>query len=100
MAEYFNSPHDYLQTASNLTEKIKIIDSIIDAMYQSLSNSALNSNIEEYQFNDGQTIVKAVNRDPKSIQAAIEALEKQRNYYQSKIEGRMMRLEDHRVKRC
>lgn len=98
MAEYFESPWDYMESGSSLKDKIKRIDQIIDSLIKTQMEE--NSGpVEEYHYNDGQTIVKTIYRTPEEMARAIEMWEKLRNKYEYRLTGRIRRLQDGYVNR-
>lgn len=97
---YFNTPWDYYRTGDTIKEKIKKIDEILDAMLESGLEAALKADVEEYQLNDGQTIIKAIHRNPDQLFNAITSLNKIRNMYSQKVDGHVTRVIDSKVNNC
>lgn len=90
MAEYFNTPSDYIRTATDRVDRIKKIDQIIESIYDSMLDGT--GNIEEYHYNDGQTVVKAIYRSLNSMQEAIDLLEARREKERQGLEGSIQHL--------
>ena len=99
MAEYFDTPRDYIENANSLKDKIRRIDQIIESLMLSAADPSGSGNVEEYSYNDGQTIVKSIYRSPKQMTEGIMAWQNIRSYYQRKLEGGVIRLQDHYVNR-
>lgn len=88
----------YIRCASDIRQKIARIDSIIELLEDSLLNNALDSGIEEYSLDDGQTKIKSVLRDPSAIEKAILALEKRKQRLINSCIGHRYGLMDANVK--
>ena len=70
----------YLNTFTQVQDKVAALDVIILALYaQLLVLAQQESPILEYQFNDGQTIIKSIYRTSESIMRTIGILEFMRN---------------------
>ena len=79
MACIYESLGDYLTSSDDLKEQIQLIDDIIAAMRVSLLRGAAKADIQEYQLNDGQTIIRTNYRSLNEVQTAIFSLYRQRN---------------------
>lgn len=84
----------YLESKTDLRSKITTIDAIINSMYAALITAAANEGLGEYQFNDGQVIIKQVFRGSKGITAGIQALRIIRQDYINQYNGRVFRAVD------
>ena len=86
---------EYLNCSTGVKDEIERIDAIISALMDSMLNSALKADVEEYRLDDGQTVIKAINSDPARITKAIEALERRKNYIiNNNCLGRVIKLRD------
>ncbi len=81
----------YIESRSSIREKIAAIDAVISLLFQQMLTAATSENINEYQLNDGQTIIKQVFNGTKQITAAIQALRIMRQDYINQINGRVFR---------
>ena len=90
----FDSAAIFIQTATCLKDKIAKMDAIIEALEATALTAAANDNIEEYQLNDGQVVIKTAYRSVEAIFKSIWAFEKLRQIYVNKLNGRMIRLVD------
>ena len=76
------SENKYLLSCTTRDAKITAIEAIIDALFaQLLVLAQQDTPIEEYMFNDGQTVIKTIYRSSAQIMATINALELQKNKY-------------------
>ena len=76
----YHSEALYIQSKTGLKAKIAAINALIDQMFLSAAKGANTANLEEYMMDTGQTKVKTLYRDPKSIMAGIAIFETQKNY--------------------
>lgn len=91
----YDSCKKYLQSATTLEAKISAIDAIIDALTLSAIDIANGGDqVNEYQLNDGQTIIREVYRGTQRIAAAINAFEAIKQRYVSRYNGRVKRMID------
>lgn len=89
------STSDYLATSTAYEDKIAKIDKVIAALFTTLEKAAGNEDISSYSLDDGQTKVMTTYKSATQVSAAIEAMEKLRNYYASKLSGNaIVRLVD------
>ncbi len=78
----------YINSATSLVNKITRYDQIITALENRIINSgADNSDVEEYQLDDGQVKIKTIYRDINSIIEAIEKFIKLRNTCLRQLNG-------------
>jgi uncharacterized protein YejL (UPF0352 family) len=91
----YQSTSDYLATTSSYQDKIVKIDKVIAALFVTLEKAATNEDISSYSLDDGQTKVMTQYKSASQVSASIEAMEKLRAYYNSKISGnKIVRLVD------
>lgn len=83
-----------IRSGATLAGKIEKIDLIIEALEDAELIGAVDADIEEYQLNDGQTIIKTVLRNPADIERTIALLEKRRTKYCNQMVGRVGVLRD------
>lgn len=88
----FDTAGLYLETVSGNEAKIAAIDNIIATLLTTAATAAGSDNISEYSLNDGQVIIKTLYRGSDSIYEAIKNFEKLRQFYISRINGRVIRL--------
>lgn len=79
---------EYVQSASDLVGRIAKINSLIDAMELVLIDSTGSANYSEYQMDDGQMKVRASYRNPSEVTAGINELEKLKQRYINRLNGR------------
>lgn len=94
-AIYVDSALDGLSRRAQLKLKVIRIEAIQDALLTSALTAASEGS-NEYQLNDGQTIIKMAYRTPEQISKAYEAFEKIKNEIVNQLNGRMVRLMDGR----
>ena len=70
------------------------IKAVITAMRAAMLNSAATSGRSEFMLNDGQTMIKGVNRDPAALQKTIALLKQELVDNENKINGRTYRMVD------
>lgn len=84
-------PAETKQTARDRIDKINtIIDTLLDAQIA----FAANPNQKEYKLDDGQTKIAVTYRDLDAVSAAIMSLERTKQIYLNRYNGRMTRLVD------
>ena len=66
----------YIQSATTLTERAVKIESIIDGLYDLMVAQIANSDVDEYNLDDGQVKIKTKYRGTEAIAKAIKAYEK------------------------
>ncbi len=84
----------FVQSRTAICDKIVAIDAIIAALEVTALTSASTDNIEEYWLDDGQTKIRTVYKGTDQILKSIESFIRLRNYYESKLNGRTVRLVD------
>ena len=90
----FESAGLYIASKQSARDKIAAIDLIIASLLTTAADAATKDNIEEYQLNDGQTIIRTRYKNGAAIMASIKAFEEMKTYYMNQINGSMMRLTD------
>ena len=95
MAEFFESPRVYIQSAATIRDKICRIDALILATLDAMAAAASEEDTEEYRLNDGQTIIQVKRRSAEQMAKSLEALEKMKQYYVSDYNGHSVRLVNH-----
>ena len=96
MSVIFDSAAIFIDSSTNLVDKICKIDLVIDALLTNALEAAGTNNIDEYTLNDGQTIIKTTYRSTESVLKSIKSFEQLRSYYQNKINGHATRMIDHK----
>lgn len=95
MAEFFESPRRYVQSATSIQEKICKIDTLITALEDAAIEAAAGADVSEYSLDDGQTKIRAVNRSVSEIANSITAFEQIRQMYILRYgSGRVIQLVD------
>lgn len=95
---YFINFVQYINCSTDTKTKIARIDAIIEALEDAELKGAVNADIEEYNFDDGQSKVRVNYRDLKSISESITALERRKNRLIQKCIGYRYNLMDGNVK--
>ena len=81
----------YINSASDLVDKITRYDAIINALGNLvLNDTAAKAGIEEYQLDDGQTKIKTIYTTVASQARAIVEFEKLKNKAINQLNGRQM----------
>lgn len=91
----YNSVADYLQSAEDMKDRIKKIDTVIAGMYLALEKAIASGHIQEYHIDDGQSRIRTIYRSVPDIEKGILGFEKLRVLYESKLGGRVINLRDH-----
>jgi hypothetical protein len=94
LTEYYVTCDLYVQSKTEIRDKIKAIDEIIDALFDSALKSAAGQNVLQYSLNNGQSIISETYRDSASIAKAINDFTAIRNLYLNRLTGRITRLVD------
>lgn len=79
---------EYVQSATDLVGKIAKINSLIEALELSLIDAVGSGNYSEYQMDDGQMKVRTSYRSPSDVTAGINELEKLKQRYINRLNGR------------
>ena len=91
---YFDSAAIFVNSSTELCDKIAKIELILDALLTNAMVAASNDNIREYSLNDGQTIIKTEYSGTDAVMKSYNAWEKIRQMYINRLNGRMVRLVD------
>ena len=92
MNDGFYTIREYVECKATLREKIAAIQSLIDSMELALLDSVGSANYSEYQMDDGQMKVRTAYRSPKEVTAGITELEKLKQRYINRHNGRCVVL--------
>ena len=79
----------YIDSATTLRDRITKIDALILTLEAVLVDSVGSANYSEYQMDDGQMKVRASYRSPADVTAGINELEKLKQRYINKLNGRV-----------
>lgn len=92
----YNTISMYLETKESMLEKITAIDLLIDAMVLKMADvvGGTATEISEYSLDDGQMKVRTVYRSLQDVEAGICALEKMKQKWVNKYNGRGFVLRD------
>jgi hypothetical protein len=90
----FDSASIYLECATTLQDKITRLDAVIDALITMSVKAAETGNFDEYQLNDGQTIIRTKYRDVVAVANSIAAFRRIRQDFINELNGRSFRLVD------
>ena len=91
----YSCPELYIQSSTDIVDKIKKIDLLIEALEASALKGAGKAHIEEYEINDGQSKIRNIYRDMEEVLKAIMVFESLRQMYINRLPGkRTMRLVD------
>lgn len=88
----FQSETLFIDSRTNMAEKVVAIDLIIAALLTLATASAGKDDVAEYSLDDGQTKIRTEFRGMSSILKAIEDFERLRQQYLNRLNGRVMRL--------
>ena len=84
----FYTISQYIESKSNLADKIQAIEALIGAMELKLLDAIGTSDLDEYQMDDGQMKVRTKYRSIADVNKGIEALEIQKQRYINRYNGR------------
>lgn len=82
----------YIECRTTLYDKIVAINALIDAMELKLLDAVGSANYSEYQMDDGQMKVRTAYRSPKDVTDGITELEKLKQRYVNRYNGRCVTL--------
>lgn len=85
---FYSNVAEYIESAASTKERILRIYAIIEALESAALKAAGTANLEDYNFDDGQSKISATYRSPKAISDAIDAYQKILIRLQSKLTGR------------
>ena len=92
----YDSADIYINGAVSLKDKIKRIDAVIEALETTALKAAATGNINQFSLDDGQTKISTMYRNPQDVSNSITAFETIRQRYINQLNGRMVRLVDHK----
>lgn len=86
----------YLETKNSLLERIIAIEALIELMILKIADSVSGSNstVDEYWMDDGQMKVKTSYRSVTDVEMGVKALERMKQMYVNKYNGRSFVLRD------
>lgn len=94
----YESAERYIESGTNICDKIVKIDTIISALMLTAVKAATNDHITEYGLDDGQTKIKTIYRGADAVLKSIEMFEKLRRMYitqhERRYNGSVIRLVD------
>lgn len=90
----YNNFVEYINLSANVKEKIARINAIIEVLEDSELRGASAGEILEYQLDDGQTKIRTVYKDLRSISHTIEALESRKARLLNRVLGHRYGLKD------
>jgi hypothetical protein len=96
---YFPSFRLYIEDADDLCDKITRVETAINALIDLLATSALEDDVKEYRLDDGQTTIRVAKRSVAEIERSINGLERVKQIYVNRLNGRVTRLVDHETTR-
>lgn len=79
MMVIYNSFYEYIVDNNVKRTRIQKMDEILDALQDTLLKLSLDGDVQEYHFNNGQSVVRAIYRDPAKILEAMKLLRVERN---------------------
>jgi uncharacterized protein Yka (UPF0111/DUF47 family) len=94
MAVVYDSGYIYVQSVTDICDKVTRIDAIITALEDTALKSAFNDDITEYMLDDGQTKIQAEYRGTAEVIKSIHKMIQLRNMYQNQLNGRHAKLVD------
>lgn len=89
----------YLESKATLRERINAIDALIDSMILRIGEvvNGMNVSVEEYQMDDGQMKIRTRYRNVKDVEDGVASLEKLKQMYVNRLNGRVFNLRDQRT---
>jgi hypothetical protein len=90
----YDSAYIYIESASDLLDKIAKIEAVLVAMNTALLKAVTGETVSEYSIDDGQTKIKTVSRSISDITRGINGLERIKQGYINTYNGRASRLVD------
>jgi hypothetical protein len=90
----FEKASDYIATCKTTSERIAVIDSIIDALLLSSVKAAESGYIDEYWFDDGHVKIRNKYRNVTDMERSLTSFQRLRTMYAEEKRGRMTRLID------
>lgn len=88
----------YLESKTTLQARIDAIDALIDKMILRITEvvDGMNVSVEEYQMDDGQMKIRTRYRNVKDVEDGVASLEKMKQMYVNRLNGRVFNLRDQR----
>lgn len=88
--------YEYIDSKKTLRERIVAIDGLIDVMILRMGEvtEGLNPSVEEYQMDDGQMKIKTRYRTVSDVESGIKSLERMKQMYLNRLNGRTFYLRD------
>ena len=77
------------QSKGNLIEENQLLQQVLDSLKIALLDGIGNSNTQEFMLNDGQTIIKGINRNPLDLQKMMKAIKELMMENENRINGRV-----------
>jgi hypothetical protein len=99
VVRYYSSISECLENAKDLHERYKLIKEIKMALFTSTLKQVEGGNLEEMQFNDGQTIIRTRYQNTSQIEGIIRALNKELANIERKLYGSVIVCQDVNVRR-
>lgn len=92
----YESVYLFLESKTKMVDRVKAIDLLIDQMILSLSDQAAGpgSGISEYSLDDGQVKIKTGYRSFSDVESGIQSLERMKQLYINRLNGRVIILRD------
>lgn len=96
MCETYNTITFYIDSRTGLRDKVYAIQDIIDALELRLVDVAAGQAAvtDEYQLDDGQMRIRTVYRSIADVNAGIASLERLKQKYLNRLNGRSIALRD------
>lgn len=92
MAAEYTSAGIYIRSKTTLLAKIAACEAIMDTLLTTVVTAAENNDVDEYWLDDGQTKIKTKYRSSKEVMESYEAVERVRQIYVNRYNGRSVRL--------
>lgn len=88
----YNSLGIYIaQAKGNLIEENEKLQEVLDALKIAMLDSIGNSGTQEFMLNDGQTIIKGINRNPLDLKRMYSAIKDLMLENEQRINGRVFK---------
>lgn len=91
---YYDNPADYINAADDVKIRINRLTTVINNLETCSINAASNSDIQNYNFNDGQSQISTNYRSIEELARAIEAFERIRERLINRAQSRVTILRD------
>jgi hypothetical protein len=94
----YTSVEEYVSSCSDLQEELAAINAIMASMRAAMLKASTTGHFEQYRFDDGQTKIETIYRDPVALEKSYEGLRRQKKIIMADINnnraGRVHRLID------